>query len=149
VHHETRSIDAVATMSLLGVNAIADNFTFSFTDPTGTVTGEIFGLHNNATSSATEVLITSYPASLGSIKDLIATDWDAQVDNDFTETNGAIAGAGFLAEATHDPLEPTLEIDIAAVLSTNDSAVGPTTFTFAPAPVPEPFSWILLLTVMQ
>jgi hypothetical protein len=44
---------AVATMSLLGADAMADNFTFSFTGTTGTgatgtVTGEIFGLrHSN------------------------------------------------------------------------------------------------------
>jgi hypothetical protein len=139
---------AVATMSLLGASAMADDFTFSFTDATGTVTGEIFGLQNNATGSATEVLITSYPASLGSIQDLIATDWDV-VDNDFTETNGVLLGAGFVAEDTHDPLEPTLILEGGANLYTNDGTVGPiTAITFAPAPVPEPFSWFLLLTVM-
>ena len=54
----------VATVYLLGTNAMADNFTFSFTGVAGTVTGEITGLQNNATGSATEVLITSYPATL-------------------------------------------------------------------------------------
>jgi hypothetical protein len=89
---------AVATMSLLGANAMADNFTFSFTDPLlGTVTGEIFGLKNNATGSATEVLITSYPASLGTISDLVVTDWSDQTGNFFTETNGSITAPVFRA----------------------------------------------------
>ena len=64
---------AVATMSLLGADAMADNFTFSFTGTTGTgatgtVTGEIFpDLQNDGmVHAATEVLITSYPASFRS-----------------------------------------------------------------------------------
>jgi hypothetical protein len=73
-------------MSLLGTNAMADNFTFSFTDQgVGTVTGEIFGLQNNATSPATEVLITSYPSTiLGTIPVLDATQWTDVMDNTFT-----------------------------------------------------------------
>jgi hypothetical protein len=42
----------VATMSLLGTNAMADNFIFSVTGGAGTVSGEIIGLQNNATGSA-------------------------------------------------------------------------------------------------
>ena len=82
----------VATMSLLGTNAMADNFTFSFGTGANTVTGEIFGLKNDGVAHpATEVLITSYPASLlGTIPDLDATQWDDLGDNLFTEVNGKI-----------------------------------------------------------
>jgi hypothetical protein len=137
----------VATMSLLGTNAMADSFVFSFTGGGGTVTGEIMGLQNNATGSATEVLITSYPASLGSIPDLIVTDWAAQVLNSFTETNGVVTDAQYFAQDSDLPF-PSMFISagIGEIITVNASIRGP--ITFAAAPVPEPSAWSLLLTVM-
>jgi hypothetical protein len=141
----------IATMSLLGANAMADNFTFSFADGVGTVTGEIFGLQNNKTSSATEVLITSYPASFGALKDPIATDWIVSF-NSFTEASGAITDDNFFAslDSSTDPLTPELAFDSSInsgkLLGTLVNVVGAPTFDLAA--VPEPSAWILLLTVM-
>ena len=65
-------------------SAKADSFTFSFTNVVGTVngtvTGEIIGLTNNATGSAAEILITSFPSGLNSIfgsGPINATSWNA------------------------------------------------------------------------
>jgi hypothetical protein len=52
-------------------SAHADDFFFSFSNndawnvggSSGAVTGEIFGLTNNATSSPTDVVVLSYPAT--------------------------------------------------------------------------------------
>lgn len=148
---------AVATMSLLGADAMADNFTFSFTGTTGTgatgtVTGEIFGLQNDGmVHAATEVLITSYPASFGVISDLIATDWSDQMTNEFTETGGKLTGAEYGAQdngVPSDPLTPFLVLSIpptpSLLATTKGSLLAPATFSA----VPEPSAWILLLSVM-
>jgi hypothetical protein len=83
----------------------ADDFTFSFTNTIGnipgTVTGEILGLTNNATSPAAEVLITSFPSGLNSIlgsAPIIASLWAIQYENAFTETGGVVTGGGFFAQ---------------------------------------------------
>jgi hypothetical protein len=149
---------AVATMSLLGVNAKADNFTFSFSQPgVGTVTGEIFGLQDDgAYHPATEVLITSAPASFEFYPvlpfDPIATDWDQQNYNTFQETGGVITDGDFIATSTG---VVGLAIAVLSIYSGSfytdapdalfdDGIYGTATF----APVPEPFAWFLLLTVM-
>jgi hypothetical protein len=145
---------AVATMSLFGVNAMADNFTFSFTDPTnGTVTGEIFGLQNDGMyHPATEVLITSAPASFGSF-DPIATNWDVQDANSFQETGGVITVANFLASYNTVSGYPELSllpnitssgITESFFITDSDGIGGVISF----APVPEPSAWFLLLTVI-
>jgi hypothetical protein len=137
---------AVTTLSLLGANAMADDFTFSITDPTvGTVTGEIFGLQNDgAYHPATEVLITSAPASFGSF-DPIATDWSIQDVNSFQETNGVITDWSFLALSSTVSGYPDLSIFVPSFFDTDSNSIeAPVTF----APVPEPFAWFLLLTVV-
>jgi hypothetical protein len=121
----------VATMSLLGTNAMADNFIFSFSDAAGTVTGEITGLQNNATGSATKVLITSYPALLGSIPDLIATDWAGQFLNSFTETNGVITDAQFFAQDFDLPFPSMfLAAGSGQIITVDSSISGPITRAF-------------------
>lgn len=83
------------------------NFDFSFTSTegtvSGTVTGEIFGLTDNSTSAATDVVIDSYPAALS----LPSTPWDifnasgytlVNDDNSFTVANGVVTGALFEIE---------------------------------------------------
>jgi hypothetical protein len=147
MHHKRAILMAVATMSLLGTNAMADNFTFSFNTGANTVTGEIFGLNNNGTAApATEVLITSYPPIFGTIPDLVATNWTTQLHNSFTETGGDVTAAAFLAEES----SPAVELDFSlaqGLLEKGDHQLQGA-ITFTPAPVPEPFAWILLATVM-
>ena len=72
---KARMAGAILGLTLLGAlsgeaQAVSLNFDFSITnDPTwgnvnGTVTGEVFGLVNNATSSATSVEVFTWPAGL-------------------------------------------------------------------------------------
>lgn len=82
-------------------NATALDFTFSFSNTighiSGTVTGEIFGLTDNATSSATSVVIQSFPAGLNSqlAAPITATLWSNQSQNSFTVTAGQVTGGSF------------------------------------------------------
>jgi hypothetical protein len=97
---------ALCALGSAPVKAAQLNFDFSVTntigDVSGTFSGEIFGLTNNATSSATSVLVTSFPAGLDSLlpAPVNATSWDQQVQNSFTVTNGQITGGGFWAQQT-------------------------------------------------
>jgi hypothetical protein len=101
-------IVSAATVVALSSSAHAMNFDFSFSnDPAqgnvaGTVYGEIFGLTNNATSDATNVVIDSYPAGITglpaapfNIPDYAASLGEYIVDNGFTVTNGVITGANY------------------------------------------------------
>jgi hypothetical protein len=92
---------------LSGANACADDFTFSFTNNyfsgvAGTVTGEIFGLTNNSTSAASEVIVYSYPTFASNPGNLgpapiNVTAWTYQMYNQFTESDGAITYDNFAA----------------------------------------------------
>jgi hypothetical protein len=107
---------ALALVLLGAGSARADslNFYFSFTDnvsgiygspyATGTVTGEVFGLQDNAISSATDVVIFSSPQNSvypsGSPLDAItgfpgATGWTVPV-NEFEVVSGNVADAFFI-----------------------------------------------------
>jgi hypothetical protein len=94
---------AVAVFGFLGSSAKADNFLFSITNNAGntpgTITGEIFGLVNNSTGPATEVEILTTPPTQGILFDpnAIPTTWQSVSDNSFTETDGIITSAEFLA----------------------------------------------------
>jgi hypothetical protein len=80
------------------------SFTFSFTndsgDVNGTVTGEIIGLADNATSSASAIYITSYPASLGLslTTPYSLTPLPSSTLNKFRVFNGEVVESGFLYE---------------------------------------------------
>ena len=164
------ALAAVALM-LSTSTARADDFTFSFSntvgDVSGTVTGEIIGLTNNSTSSATEVLITSYPAGLDSIfsNPVNASLWDQQYQNSFTEVGGELTGGSFWAQDTvsGDPVGAQLYINVALGLSPgntnflnvdglddfyvwNNDGVDSVTFAPASSITPEPSSLILLAT---
>jgi len=82
------------------------NFFFSVTNTVGNVggtfTGELFGLTDNATSSATSVVIDSFPVGLNSLTPapVTATLWNQQDQNSFTVTGGVITAGGFWAEQT-------------------------------------------------
>ncbi len=101
---------AISGIVLLSAYAKADNFNFSITNTignvAGTVTGEILGLTNNSTGPASEVIIESYPVAL--ISDfgnapIIATLWNDQFENTFTETGGVITAENFWAEDVGGP----------------------------------------------
>ena len=97
---------AVALAAPLSAHAL--DFDFSFTNTSGntagTVTGEIFGLTDNATSAPTDVVITSYPAALTGLP---AAPWDLYtipgfefgnhgtpfLADNFTVSNGVITDA--------------------------------------------------------
>ena len=163
---------AAVALILSTSTARADDFTFSFSntvgDVSGTVTGEIIGLTNNSTSSASEVLITSYPAGLNSIfgNPIDASLWDQQFQNSFTEVGGELTGGSFWAQDTvaGDSVGAQLYLNV----DLPDGYSGNTNFlnvdglddfyvwnnngldgvTFAPASsvTPEPSSLILLAT---
>jgi hypothetical protein len=103
-------LTVVGLLSLVTPAAEADTFNFSFSNDStlgfpgqinGTVTGQIVGLINNATSAATAVYVDSYPAGLvvsGSYPaPFNVLDWTGGFigENSFTEVNGAITGGGF------------------------------------------------------
>ena len=83
------------------------NFSFSFTNSlgntAGTVTGEIEGLSDNSTGAASDVIIETAPASLGTLEgtlpiDLSAAGWSFLSDN-FTVSGGQITAVNFNADS--------------------------------------------------
>jgi hypothetical protein len=94
---------AIAAAVLMVRPAHALTIPFSFTDGTGTVTGELVGLANDGFSSATQVIIESAPAALGIPfalpLDLLSTPSGTLtlVDaNSFLLTNGVITGGALV-----------------------------------------------------
>jgi hypothetical protein len=59
---------AIAVVAMSGIAASADDFFFSFSNVTGnvpgTVTGELFGLPDTSTGTASSVEILSFPSPL-------------------------------------------------------------------------------------
>lgn len=154
---------AVAAVLLASGPAHAGlDFTFSFTgDNTGlvagTVTGEIFGLTDNATSAATDVVITSAPAGLG----LPALPYDLSnasnlhvVANSFTVSGGIIIAAKFDEFTLTDFVSLSLDDNFSENLvegptgneTANANGFAGATYTRATtSDVPEPASAALLL----
>jgi hypothetical protein len=149
--------------------AQADNFSFSFSnDPAfgnmdGTVTGKIFGLTDNATSSATDVIIDRYPASLiqfGSYSTPVdVSTWTNSFvyENSFTVVNDQITGGAFsiVDSATNDVLLINSSLlgggdNYLSIGSFNGSqvwdanAVGSTGVTFVSTPEPSSLSFLLV-----
>ena len=149
--------------------AQADNFSFSFSnDPAfgnmdGTVTGKIVGLTDNATSSATDVIIDSYPASLiqfGSYSTPVdVSTWTNSFvyENSFTLVNDQITGGAFsiVNSATNDVLLINSSLlgggdNYLSIGSFNGSqvwdanAVGSTGVTFISTPEPSSLSFLLV-----
>jgi hypothetical protein len=110
--HLFNVIKVASILPLLGAAALHANlldFDFSFTntigDVSGTVTGEIVGLSDNSTSSASQVLIESFPSGLDNIfasLPIDATTWDQQYQNSFTVVGGQVVSGGFWAEQSVD-----------------------------------------------
>ena len=169
---------ALMAFTLVQGTARADNFLFSFSnDPSwgnvnGTVTGEIFGLINNATSAATDIQVFTYPAGLvqfGSYPtpiDVMAWTGGSFGENAFTETAGNITGGGFYitgANGINDQLfidasignpGPTNFLDIGSndtMYVWNNNGIGATGVTFTPATAaatPELSSVVLMSTML-
>ena len=134
----------ISGITLFSVPAWADDFLFSFTNTSGTVSGtvsgEIFGLTNNSTSAATEVIITSAPSSLGlgEATPIIATLWNDPIHNSFTELSGNLTAVNFSAKdlaVTGDFL--TLSAGSSLTGSTGSLISSSTIFSqFTPDPPP-------------
>ncbi len=138
----------VAMIGMLIPNAKADfDLQFSFSSGAGTVTGEIFGLTDNVLSSASKVLITSIPAAFAPLAEPDATKWSTQLLNafDFDFTNGVCTICTFQALESFPPTGPALFIGLTdATFWSGVPLTGPITFT----PIPEPSTWVLLVSVM-
>jgi hypothetical protein len=100
---------AIAAAVLMVRPAHAVTIPFSFTDVTGTVSGELVGLANDGFSSATQVIIESAPAPLGIPfafpLDLLSTPPGTLtlVDaNSFLLTNGVITGGALVFSRNYE-----------------------------------------------
>ena len=103
-------LNMVKIMALSGCLALAASgsaqaLDFSFTvtntlgDVSGSFSGTVFGLADNATGPATDVVISSFPAALNSVVgsapiDVFSAGWTV-TDNSFTVTGGQITDGGF------------------------------------------------------
>ena len=93
----------------LAASVRAQTLDFSFTvanslgNVNGSFSGVVYGLGDNSTGPATDVVITSFPNTLNSVVgtapiDVFASPWSVE-DNSFTVTGGQITAAGFDAYA--------------------------------------------------
>ena len=126
------------------------DFTFSFTgtvppgDVAGTVTGEIFGLTEGATSSATNVIVDSYPAGLG-LPSPPQTVFSNRAANTFTvSSTDELTAATYDATDSADLLTLSLNrndrnfvINEFNLITENGDGFTGATYTLA-APVPAP-----------
>jgi hypothetical protein len=148
-----------ATLIGAGRPAFADpllDFDFTFTGSSnypGTVSGEIEGLTNNATSRATAVFVTSATIS-SPISSTYNTVHDAGSFNSFTVTNGVITAITFYANnastyalvlgmAEGETKDEFVNFSIATVTENPDGLPGITFTPVAPSAVPEPGSLAL------
>lgn len=97
---------AALTMTLTTANAAVVHFSFSNVDGSvpGTVTGQIFGLVDNAANqTATSVIITSFPAGLNGQLDegSDAVLWTDLRSNTFTIVNGVVTEFNFVSVTTN------------------------------------------------
>jgi len=135
------------------------DFMFSFTGTVppgsvaGTVTGEIFGLTNNASGSASNVVVDSYPAGLG-LPTPPLTIFSHITSNSFTVMNNAITDADYFAFDAADLIGllinfPTAkgqninELETPGNNTVNVDGLAGITFTLV-QPTPEPSSVTLL-----
>lgn len=156
-----RTLLAVVCVSSIALAspAYALNFDFTFSGDSsnpGTVTGEIFGLTDNATSAATAVYVDTssigfpYTLPYNTFGDILNSD------NSFTVTNGVVTGAGYYAQHIVSYVGYTLLLNFSGQNELNFShsvtntpqvynSNGLSGISFTPA-VPEPATAVLLAT---
>lgn len=155
-------IAGVAAATSVASFANAMNFFFSFTnDPglgnvAGTVTGEIFGLTDNATSAATSVVIDSVPTALTGLPSTPFTAAAYAADlgefigsNSFTVTSGAVTNADYQIWGGDFALNVggafnSLSSPDASERVQNLDGMGGITFSVASA-APEPAAWTMMV----
>jgi hypothetical protein len=122
------------------------DFTFSFSNTngnvSGTVTGEIFGLMDNATGPATNVIVDSYPAGLG-LPAPPLTIFSGVTENLFTVSAGEITAADYLAVTINNGLSLNSGGNLNALVNgpagkTVLNAGGFSGATYTPVSVPAP-----------
>lgn len=164
---------AAACLVFGSTAAQATDFIFTFgsdlADPniqgtgavSGTVTGRIIGLTDDATSSAQSIFIDSYSPNGGPAVPVDARLWFSQFENSFTVQNGVITAAVFHADNDFGPFLDRLYINVpifgaggtnyASVGSNNSDSVWNNqgllgiTFTRIESAVPEPATWAMML----
>ena len=155
------SVTGVLIAPLSAQAALNFDFSFTGTDGTvpGTVTGEVFGLTDNATSSPTDVVITGYPAA---ITGLLPAPWDLftvpgyefgenGLEDHFTVSGGAVTNAAFGEFTAADQTILDLGYGGLDVFANGPDVVADRPdAVFTPAPsmsggVPEPEAWSLML----
>ena len=91
-------------------------YSFSVTNTignvSGTFTGEIYGLLDNATSSASSVVIETIPDGMFNLEavPIDAISWDQQYQNSFTVSGGQIVGGAFWAQKRIGAVAPPANI---------------------------------------
>jgi hypothetical protein len=124
------------------------DFTFSFTGTippgtvAGTVTGEIFGLTEGTTSSATNVIVDSYPVGLEPPSPP-QTVYTSIAENTFT-----VSSTGAITDANYSALNSSLTLAIRLnhfndneIATSNENTTNQLGFagaTYTPVPVPAP-----------
>jgi hypothetical protein len=168
-----RLLSLFVCLSTVGIVPAASagtlDFTFSFTgtnyslpgNPSGTVTGEIVGLSDNATSSATAIYIDTADNNIknDTLPYNALSTMALVFKNSFTVSNGVITAANlFILTANGDRTEPDFESLTLNNSQTNQLTIGPgglannsgfggTTYALVPsvAVAPEPASMTFLL----
>jgi hypothetical protein len=154
VHAQLLNFD----FTLVGDPSIDDPSTHYFT---GTITGELVGLANNASSTPTDIILTSIPANLNGPTapySLKANGWNLSEFGSITVTNGVITSdlnyqaglAGqpdeFVLDVGLNDLQPNVGVlngvDFQGNAIANLGGFSGVTFT---ADVPEPSTYALLI----
>lgn len=102
--HELANYAVVSALALAPSPSVALDFSFSFTNTigntAGTVTGVVKGLLNNATTAATDVIITSYPSAMTGLPpapfSVLKLPYTSLIYNSFPVYNGQVQYDGNL-----------------------------------------------------
>jgi hypothetical protein len=155
-------IAGVAVATSVASFANATNFFFSFTNNpglgnvAGTVSGEIFGLTNNATSAATSVVVDSVPSGLDGLPatPFTAAAYASQLgefisSNSFTVVNDVVTAADYQIWGGDFELNAggalnSLSSPDASMRVQNLDGLGGITFSVASA-APEPAAWAMMV----